>query len=621
MKTRRLGLLSAVLAALVLVGGTCARHEEQPAEPQVGIQRNVHLIIDSELDKSGWTPEFKRYVESDGNVLFSMAHISLAVASAHAMEIPHDGSVWSESKQAEFAKQISKDYSEYKGIKLVLLPSTVSGGRTYLSDGVVVCGVDATEGKITSRLVLHEIMHLFGAIDLTIPNHIMNQDSLHTDTRLEFDEDTITIMQLAREDIQASGAASLTLSSASPAIANRIIPHLHNLLPVARYPYDVHTEIAGYHEKHQRYGEALAEYRAALACAERVHGATQTLKRDGISSPSSRDEHSIYDRIGLCLIALNRYGEAIETLTRAVTLGDDDAPTNFLLGLAYLQSEKYEIAAVHLQRCVELDPKHAMGWDSLGLAYDRMQDKKRAVEAFQRYVELNPENSQGWYNLGTTCADLKDMQRAAEAFLHCVELDPKNRDGWFKLGAVLGSLEEAELAEEIFRHCVELNPNNSSVWYNLGISYNKLKDVNRAVEAFQRCVELDPDNSDGWYRLGALYAELKDMDRLAETLQRYLELRPDDSQGWQNLALALADTVPIHDWQDPRIERTKDALRKVIELNPENGTAHHMLAIILQNQGLDGEAVEHLSLAEKLGTNRDATLGKRGGGVKACWPE
>ena len=77
MKSSRFGRLFGILTLLGVLSVACVRHKEEIAESQDGIQRNLHLIIDSELDKLGWTSQLKSDIESSGDILYAMASLAL----------------------------------------------------------------------------------------------------------------------------------------------------------------------------------------------------------------------------------------------------------------------------------------------------------------------------------------------------------------------------------------------------------------------------------------------------------------------------------------------------------------------------------------------------------------
>ena len=97
--------------------------------------------------------------------------------------------------------------------------------------------------------------------------------------------------------------------------------------------------------------------------------------------------------------------------------------------------------------------------------------------------------------------------------------------------------------------------------------------------------------------------EMRDAERLEDAKSLYtraLTLRPHWKEGWWSLGTILYDQNSY-----PGAAR---AFGRVLTYDPNNGTAHLMLALCQYQLGLDDPAIENIQAAKKLGIKQDEQL-------------
>ncbi|MBK9062222.1 MAG: protein kinase [Acidobacteria bacterium] len=100
--------------------------------------------------------------------------------------------------------------------------------------------------------------------------------------------------------------------------------------------------------------------------------------------------------------------------------------------------------------------------------------------------------------------------------------------------------------------------------------------VDRAILFFERAVALDPNYARAWIELGAAYdtkatylAMPELLERAVQAFERGLALEPRLSRAWRELGATLVTLG--------REERGFEAIRRALELDPEDGSAHAAL--------------------------------------------
>ena len=90
------------------------------------------------------------------------------------------------------------------------------------------------------------------------------------------------------------------------------------------------------------------------------------------------------------------------------------------------------------------------------------------------------------------------------------------------------------------------------------------------------------------------------LDEAVPLYRKALALRPDWKEGWWALGTVLYD-------QDSHAA-SADAFRRLLLLDPKNGTAHLMLALCEYQVDRDASAMEHIQAAKTLGVQKDGDL-------------
>jgi tetratricopeptide (TPR) repeat protein len=164
---------------------------------------------------------------------------------------------------------------------------------------------------------------------------------------------------------------------------------------VAAYP-DVsaiaHTNMANAYKSAQRPGDALREYRRALAAGP---------------------PHAfIYDGLGTALLDLGQADDAIAAFGRAIAMDSSYAKAYRNLWFAYTDKGDASAATAAIEKAVSIDPEFADAWSNLGISRARAGRLGEAEAAFRRAIALDPQNAGFATNLGVA---LLDMGRAPEA--------------------------------------------------------------------------------------------------------------------------------------------------------------------------------------------------------------
>lgn len=102
-----------------------------------------------------------------------------------------------------------------------------------------------------------------------------------------------------------------------------------------------------------------------------------------------------------------KYGDAIDTYERWITLFGDDIEALFNLGNTYLAVEQYESAEACYRRCLHLDRMHGTAWNNRGLCLAELGRVDEAIHCLETANRLMPGCRDTKANLVSVLEDAK----------------------------------------------------------------------------------------------------------------------------------------------------------------------------------------------------------------------
>jgi tetratricopeptide (TPR) repeat protein len=246
------------------------------------------------------------------------------------------------------------------------------------------------------------------------------------------------------------------------------------------------------------------------------------------------------------------------------------------------------------------------------VAADTLRDQGKvlqAVEAYAAAAQSVPSDHRPWLEIGRLLLANNQPEDARDALAEAVSREPGTSecDAWHGMALVRSG--DPETGLKTLRSAVEAVPHSSVAQTLLGDACRDLGLLREERTARETAVRLAADDPETWRNLGKTCYAGKDFARLAEVGETLARLRPDDPDGpvWNALGTAVvgddkavatalatarenADRHPkrpfshlavgrlakrLHRWDEAR-----DALRKVVEIDPRRTDAYADLAVV-----------------------------------------
>ena len=138
--------------------------------------------------------------------------------------------------------------------------------------------------------------------------------------------------------------------------------------------------------------------------------------------------------IGALMLELNRYAEAVELLSKALTLVRaapslrPDLPTahslHVLLGKALRGLGRLQAGEAHFRRALELDPHNMEALEYVAASHVRQKRYREALDLYRTLLEIDPDRAATHAHIGATLYYLGRTEEAIRSLKRALSLDP-----------------------------------------------------------------------------------------------------------------------------------------------------------------------------------------------------
>lgn len=358
---------------------------------------------------------------------------------------------------------------------------------------------------------------------------------------------------------------------------------------------------------------------------EREAGLVQALREALSQQQEDPANHMPAYNAGLIYAQLGDWGSAEQSYRAALDRNPRFFQAYYNLALAYSAQERWEDAAQAYLQGLEHNGSDSEGWANLGAVYERLGRDEDALAAYAKALEANPQEWQARVRIGRIHSRRGEWERALEVFETATSLNDQDWEAWNGLGLAQFHLNRIEPARAAYLKCLALHDPCAEAYNNLGNLHAKTGDEAAAERAYRDAAQRSPKDPDILFNLGEFLFNRRHPD-CERVLRRVVELDPGDLDAWELLRRwypahpdypawrKALDVLLARQPKDVELlrelagvaERQNDtpaaleALRRVIELAPEDQDAHLFITRIHLKQDLVQEAFRHIAQVERV---------------------
>jgi tetratricopeptide (TPR) repeat protein len=231
-----------------------------------------------------------------------------------------------------------------------------------------------------------------------------------------------------------------------------------------------------------------------LALSEQdVDEAMKTFRRVVAVRPNHALAHY---NLGLLLKRVDRAGDAVDALRRAVTI-DPRPEAHFALGTLYLHQGEFDRAARALEAAVAAEPRFVDAYITLAAVLKAKGRLPESVDALRRAIALQPESWSAHAALATALQLAGEAEAARQESIVAERLRTQGElereaTTWTAVGIARLDAGDAALAAERFRRALSVFETYAPAHYQLGRALAVLGETGAARAAFARARQLNP---------------------------------------------------------------------------------------------------------------------------------
>jgi tetratricopeptide (TPR) repeat protein len=208
---------------------------------------------------------------------------------------------------------------------------------------------------------------------------------------------------------------------------------------------------------------------------------------------------------GMDLVFEQRFAEAIEVLTSAVSRYPASPEAHFYLALSRYSSGMPAEAAAGWERTLELAPSFPRVRVNLALAYYDIGDMALAEKNARLAAAKEPSDHLAHLVLARALREQRRPDEALREFLRALDPGKPDPGTHAELGELYQDLGRTDEALGEFRLAVELAPANHAYRFLLGLAYMTEEKIDLAQKEFSEAIRLDPEDAPSYYNLGLVY--------------------------------------------------------------------------------------------------------------------
>jgi len=339
-----------------------------------------------------------------------------------------------------------------------------------------------------------------------------------------------------------------------------------------------------------------------LSCRTRLSIALIFIALSFVASSSSFGQTITFDS-AFALFEQHRWQEAYSAFVDVEKVQPGKTEALLFQGKCLVNLSKFEDAGNVLNDYVLQHPASSDARYLLAFVRFRQNRPKESLELMNAASKLKPPSADDLKVGALDYVLLGDFTDAGHYLEEAVRIAPDNIEARYHLGRVRYQQNRFDDAIAAFREVLRLDPRNTKAADNLGLSLEGTNRMDDAKAAYEHAIALDHESSahteQPYLNLGTLLVKTGHPTDAIPILLQAAAIAPKSNAVQYQISKAHFD---LRQWPD-----AQRAAEEAIRLDPNDATAHYLLARIYQRSNHPDEAAREFKLTEDLRQSQDAT--------------
>ncbi len=249
------------------------------------------------------------------------------------------------------------------------------------------------------------------------------------------------------------------------------------------------------------------------------------------TSPPSSSIASLYQQ-AYVLHRNGQFAEAEALYKQVIALQENHADAHHMLGLVCYQTNRTTEAIEHISKALSIAPRLLDYLNNLGLALRANKQAEDALKSFQQAILLQPKDLDVQLNIANTLLELQRFEEAATYYRRVLKAQNRQdlRSALAHCLSNLGNQAHAAAqyarAESYFLEAIVHTNTDAAFYYNLGNAQRELGKPAEAAKQYLKAIQYAPDDADAYNNLGNVQRELGQLDLAIASYEQALKINP-----------------------------------------------------------------------------------------------
>jgi tetratricopeptide (TPR) repeat protein len=312
-----------------------------------------------------------------------------------------------------------------------------------------------------------------------------------------------------------------------------------------------------------------------------------------------------------------------DVFEKAAAKGQDNAAVLKEVGDYFASTQQIKEALPFYLRVLELQPDDANVREKLATGFVLTNQRVRAVETLEAIIQEHPEKYQSYELLAQLHDDEgralvranqtdpanAEFKKAAQNYEQSLLINPNHAATYLRLAELLlVPLKQSERAVSVLTEGRRRYPDAPEFAYYLAIALRESKKAKDAVIMFEEALN-EAQNAEAdflkprfYVEYGAAAQEAGLYDKAAELFHKAIAMDPANAaEPYNYLGYMWAE-------QNSHLDEAEDAIKRALQLDPENGAYLDSMAWVEYRQGKYDQALENLKRAIENLPREDAVV-------------
>ena len=321
---------------------------------------------------------------------------------------------------------------------------------------------------------------------------------------------------------------------------------------------------------------AVAYYKAGNF-DDSAEAAMQGLKHEG-------EEPKLWRILGEAELARKRFGEALKSLDKSISLDPQDKGAHFGRGLALMELKRYEEAAASFGKVVSMDPNDPDATFQLGMALTKLDRLQESLDCFSKVSMMRPNDIVPLIFQSETLLRMGKAREATAPLSAALKISPDSIDALRMMKDAMVALLDNEGTIRVCNDILRLVPRDADALFDKGKAHLALGNSQEALAAFDLALQIRPDDLAILKLKESCLIALEDNEGVVLIGAKILSYMPGDRQTMINMALA-----------SERLDHLDEALKlydEILIANPQDVDVANRKGEVLMRDNKPAQAAE-----------------------------